>query len=259
MKRPVSGTGELSMDRIIKITLGLFIAILVATVAFAGYTGHMSEAYEATRTSTVSYTLSITTDHPLTDVTLFIPVPADRKGNSPVVSQYSAHAMPGILGSWQTTLFDTGKATLLKMHIPLLNVPAGYGPDNPYTVTISSELPSETTIDTADPVLNSPVFGTIQDLRQTDCAGYGAGMGGYPECSTFTTSLYADYTADPNTAVTITSAITGTNRWVAPDPKSNEYTSVISVLMHGRNSGWTTVKGTLVSRVGSYEYPYHFP
>lgn len=247
------------MDRIIKITLGLFIAILVATIVFAGYTGYMSGAYEATRTSTYSYTLSITTDHALTDATLFVPVPADKGGNSPVVSQYSAHAMPGVFGSWQTTLFDTGKATLLKIHIPLLSVPDGYGPDNPYTVTISAELPSETTIDTASPVENSPVFGTIQDLRQVACTGYGTGLGGNPECSTFTTSLYADYTADPDTAVTITSAITGTNRWTVLEPQSNEYTSVISVLMHGENHGWTTVKGTIASHIGSYEYPYHFP
>lgn len=244
------------MDRIIKITLGLFCAILILTIAFAGYTTGVSGAYEATRTATSSYTLSISTDHSLTDVTFFIPVPADSRGNSPVVSAFSANKMPGVPASWQTTLFDTGKATLLKIHIPELILPAGTGPDNPYTVTIAAELPAETTIDTVSPLKNSPVFRTIQDLRDVPCSGSGAEN---PECFTFTTSLYADYVADPNTAVTITSAITGTNRWTVFEPKSNEYNSVISVLMHGENHGWETVKGTLMSRIGSYEYPFYIP
>jgi len=115
------------MDRIIKITLGLFLAILVVTIAFAGYTGYITSAYQSTRTSTCSYTLSITTDTTLKNVTLFIPVPADGHGNSPIVSQFSAHGMPGMPGSWQTTLFETGKGTLLKISIPSLDTPAPRG------------------------------------------------------------------------------------------------------------------------------------
>jgi hypothetical protein len=247
------------MDRIIKITVGLFTVILVLTAAFHGYSGYVSGMYERTTMSTYSYSLSITTDHPLTDATFFIPVPADLKGNSPVVSQYSSRSMPGMFGSWQATLFDTGKATLLKLHIPLLSLPHGYGPGNPYTVTIGGVLPSETTIDTVNPAENSPVFRTLQDLRQVSCAGAGAGNGGSPRCSTFATSLYADYMADPGTAVTITSAITGVNRWTVFEPASNEYTSVISVQMQGENHGWVTMKGTLAGGIGSYGFPFRLP
>ncbi|PKL65221.1 MAG: hypothetical protein CVV32_04325 [Methanomicrobiales archaeon HGW-Methanomicrobiales-3] len=241
------------MDRIIKITLGLFFAILILTIAFAGYTTYVSGAYEATRTATTSYTLSISTDHPLTDATFFIPVPADISGNSPVVAAFSAREMTGVPASWETTLFDTGKATLLKIHIPELIPPAGTGPDNPYTVTIAAELPAGMTIDTLYPVETSPVYGTIRDLTKVACTGSFAGS---PRCFTFTTSLYADYTADPNTAVTIKSAVTGTNRWTVFEPRFNEYTTGFSVLMHGENNGWTTAKGTLVSTIGSYDYPF---
>jgi hypothetical protein len=247
------------MDRIIKITIGLFVAILVITITFAAYTGYVASAYGSTRASSYSYTLSITTDSPLTNVTLFIPVPADEKGNSPVVSQFSAHEMPGIPVSWQTTLFDTGKATLVKIYIPAIIPPAGTTRNNPYTVTLASERPSEKTIDTLHPISGSPVFGPIRNLQQTSCSGYSAGKGGNPECSTFLTSLYADYTADPNAAVTITSSITGKNSWTVFEPKSNEFTSVISLLMQGENHGWATVKGTLVNRIGSFEDPFHLP
>ncbi len=244
------------MDRIIKITLGLLVVILGATIAYAAFTGYVTITYEATKTSTYSYTLDITTDHTLTDATFFIPVPADSRGNSPIVSAYSAKVMPGIFESWQTTLFDTGKETLLKIQIPLLTVPAGYGPDNPYTLSVQADLPSETTIDTVNPVEASPVYGTIRDLKKVTCSGSpSASM----ECFTFTTSLYADYTADPNTALTIKSGVTGTNRWTVFEPRSNEYTTDIRVLMHGGNHGWETVKGTLMSRIGSYEYPFYIP
>jgi hypothetical protein len=244
------------MDRIIKITLGVFFTILVVTIAFAAYSGYVTSAYLSTRTSSYSYTLNITTDSTLTNVTLFIPVPADRQGNSPVISQFSAHEMPGVPGSWQTTLFETGKGTLLKIHIPSLVPPAGTSPDHPYTVTLASVLPSEKTIDTANPLTNSPVFLPVRDLQQTTCTGYGAGKEGVPECSAFLTSLYADYTTDPNAAVTITSSITGVNRWTVFEPGSNEYTSIISLLMHGENHGWAVVKGTMANRIGSYEAPF---
>jgi hypothetical protein len=245
------------MDRIIKITLGLFIVILVFTITFAGYTGYVAGAYQATRASTFSYTLSLTTDSPLTNVTLFVPVPADLQGNSPVVSRFSSHDIPGIPASWQTTLFDTGKATLVKIHIPSLVPPAGTTPQKPYTILITAELPSEKTIDTADPVSNSPAYRPIQDPSQVAC--YGTGAGGNPECSVFQTSLYADYTADPSAAVTLTSSLTGKNRWTVFEPRSNEYTTTMSVLMHGENHGWVTAKGSLERRIGSFEEPFRLP
>ncbi len=248
--------GAKTMDRIIKITLGLLVVILGATIAYAAFTGYVATTYEATKTSTYSYTLDITTDHTLTDATFFIPVPADSRGNSPIVSAYSAKVMPGMFESWQATLFDTGKATLLKIQVPLLTVPAGYGPDHPYTISIEAELPSKTTIDTVNPVEASPVYGTIHDLKKVSCTGSVAGS---PECFTFTTSLYTDYTADPDTALTINSALTGTNLWTVFEPKSNEYSTGISVLMHGENHGWTTAKGTLIKNIGSYDYPFTLP
>jgi hypothetical protein len=244
------------MDRIIKITLGLFLTILVMTITFAGYTGYVTSAYQSTRTSSYSYVLNITTDSPLTNITLFIPVPADRQGNSPVISQFSAHEMPGVPESWQTTLFETGKGTLLKIHVTSLVPPAGTNPAHPYTVTLVSVLPSQKTIDTANPLANSPVFLPVRDLQQTTCVGYGSGKEGFPECSTFLTSLYADYTADPNAAITITSSITGENRWTVFEPGSNGYTSTISLLMYRENHGWAVVKGTMVNRIGSYEAPF---
>lgn len=247
------------MDRIIRITLGLFITILVVTIAFAAYTGYVSNAYQSSRASTYSYTLSIKTDTPLKNVTLFVPVPADQTGNSPVISRLSAHEMPGISASWQATLFETGKGTLLKIHIPSLDTLSGTSPEKPYAVTITTDLVPEKTIDTANPLKNSPVFASVRDLAPTTCNGYGSGNGGTPECATFVTSLYADYTTDPDAKVTITSSVMGKNSWKIFEPKSNKYSTAVTVLLFGENPGWATMKGTLASRIGSYEDPFRLP
>jgi hypothetical protein len=244
------------MDRIIKITLGLFIAILIAAIASAGYAGYTSGAYASTRVSEYTYSCSITTDSPLANVTLFIPVPADPSGNSPVVSQYSAREIPGIPASWQTTLFDTGKATLVKVFIPALVPPAGTTADKPYTLTLATTVPSEKVIDTADPVEGSAMFRPVQEPVPVACRADPVGNGGNPECTTYQTSVYADYIADPGTTVSITSSITGTNTWAVFGQKSNAYTSGISLILHGGNHGWVTARGTLMQKAGSYDPPF---
>ena len=63
------------MDKIVKITLGVFIAVLVVFVASVGYTMFVDNAYRTSLNSTYSYSCSITTNSVLSNVTFFIPVP----------------------------------------------------------------------------------------------------------------------------------------------------------------------------------------
>jgi len=247
------------MDRIIKITLGLFIAIIVVTVALAGYTMYTATAYQSSLTSSYAYSCSITTDSALTNITLYLPIPAEKGGSSPIVSRFSAHTMPGIPGSWQTTLFDTGKATVAKIIIPALVPPAGTTADKPYTFTISADLRSDKVIDTLSPFENSAVFRPASDIQKVSCTAAVLEQGGSPACSTYLTALYADYTTDPNARVTITSSVTGRNTWRIFESRSNEYKSDISLLMLGENHGWATAQGSMQSGIGSYEAPFHIP
>jgi len=41
-------------------------------------------------------------------------------GNSPMVSAFSSNTMKGVPSTWDTTLFDTGKSTLLKITVPAI-------------------------------------------------------------------------------------------------------------------------------------------
>jgi hypothetical protein len=238
------------MDRIIKITLSLFIIILVTFVALAGYSSYTENAYRTSLASSYAYTCTIATDSPLSNVTLFIPVPADRTGNSPIIAEFSAQAITGLPDTWNTTLYDTGKATLVKIMVPSLVPPAGTTRGHPYMVTLSANLSSQRWIDTRDPAENSPAFRPVTDLAPAECTG-SSSTPDHRQCYAYQTSVYTDYRADPGATVRITSTLRGTNHWNILGPKENAYSMEISLVLSGANHGWANAGGYLETGIGS--------
>ena len=243
------------MDRTIKISLGLFMVILVVFVSVVSYQVFEEKAYRTSLSSTYSYTCTITTDSSLSNVTLFLPVPADPSGNSPIVAQFSTLAIAGLPDDWTVTLYDTGKATLVRITTPLITPPAGTSPEKPYGILLSSEMKSDTVIDTREPIKNSALFRPVRDLRQVSCPSDSSLVNGTPQCYHYLTSLYADYEAPSNASVTITSSLTAKNSWKIFEPKSNEYITSLNLLMFGDNHGWSTMNGTLTKSIGIYDAP----
>jgi hypothetical protein len=243
------------MDKIIKFTVSIFLLVLVGFIAMIGYDGYAESAYRNSLTGTYSYVCTITTDSPLTNVTLFIPVPADRTGNSPMVTRFSDKTMTGIPGTWNTALFDTGKATLLKIAVPSITPPEGSGPAQQMTVTMTSETTEKIAIDSRNPVENSVMYRPVQNLGKTSCPGSVAGGNGTAACYTYQTSVYADYRSSPDATVTITSTLTGRNAWKIFDPRSNEYHSEIGLTLKGEHHGWAVATGTLATGLGDYNTP----
>ena len=243
------------MDRIIKISLGLFLVILVVFVSVVSYQVFVEKAYLASLSSTYSYTCSITTDSTLSNVTLFLPVPADPSGNSPIVAQFSSHAIAGLPEDWTVTLYDTGKATMVKITTPVITLSTGTIREKPYDIMLSSEMKSDKVIDTREPIKNSALFHPVMDLQQVSCPPDSSGINGTPRCYRYITSLYADYQASPDASVMITFSLTGKNSWKIVEARSNEYTTHISLMMVGENHGWEKVNGILRSRNGIYDAP----
>jgi hypothetical protein len=254
--RQGSGPEDAStMDKIIKFTVTIFLIVLVGFIALAGYDGYAESAYRNTLTGTYSYTCTITTDSPLTNVTLFLPVPADRTGNSPMVTRFSDRTMAGVPGTWNTALFDTGKATLLKIAIPSLTLPEGAGPAHPLTVTMTSDTPDKIAIDSRNPIENSVMYRPVQNLGKTDCPASIAGGNDPATCYTYQTSVYADYRSSPDAIVTITSTLTGRNTWKIFEPRSNEYHAEIALVLKGEHHGWAVANGSLTTGLGDYSTP----
>jgi hypothetical protein len=241
------------MDRIIKITLCLFIVLIAPFAGMLAYTAYSEFAYRNTLSGAYTYSCTITMDAPLYNVTLFIPVPVDRNGNSPMASEFSNRTMKGVPADWETTLFDTGKSTLLKIVTPAIIPPEGTTASTPYIITFSSETASRSPIDTLNPVEKSAMFRPVQALDENSCPQEPAG--GRTRCFTYTTAMYGDYQTSSGTSLAITSEVTGKNTWKILEPGSNEYNTVISTSMDGEHHGWAVSEGRLSSGTGIYDIP----
>ncbi len=239
------------MDKIIRLSLGLLLVILIASVSVFSYQVFVEKAYRTSLSGSYSYTCTITTDSPLSNVTLFIPVPADPSGNSPVVAGFSARDIAGIPDDWQVTLYDTGKATMVKITTPVITPSPGTGPA---TIRIAADLTSDAVIDTRDPLNNSALFRPAGEIRQIPCAP-GPAIRGSPVCYRYVTSMYADYDAAPGAMVNITETLGGRNTWHIFEPGSNEYETAVSLQMSGEQHGWSTMSGTLADHIGMYDTP----
>jgi hypothetical protein len=227
----------------------------VVFVSVVSYQVFVEKAYLTSLSSTYSYTCTITTDSTLSNVTLFIPVPADPSGNSPIVAQFSAHAIAGLPEDWTVTLYDTGKATMVRITTSVITPSTGTIPEKPYVIMLSSEMKSDKVIDTREPIKNSALFRPVRDLQQVSCAPDSSGEKGTPQCYHYLTSLYADYQAQKNASVNISSTLAGKNSWKIIEPRSNEYTTTVNLQIFGDHHGWSTMKGTLTRSIGIYDAP----
>lgn len=243
------------MDRVIRTALFVFIITGLAFSSVVVYQTGVENAYRASLSSTYSYTCVITTDSLLSNVTLFIPVPADMLGNSPIVERFSTRDITGIPDDWSVSLYDTGKATMVRISTPAIPPTGNTSEKNPLTFVLSSEIQSERVIDSRDPEQNSALFRPVREVRQITCPPGSSAINGTPRCYHYLTSLYADYQASPGAMVEISSSITGNNTWKIFEPRSNEYTSTITLNMSGENRGWQKVDGFLKNNTGSYDAP----
>jgi len=244
------------MDKIIKITAGIFTVILVLFVAAISYGMYIDTQYKNSLAGTYTYNCTIATNSVLSNITLFLPVPADQNGNSPVVWEISSRNVTGVPHDWTLSLYDTGKETFLKVSAPHIGQPAINGSSGATSVTFAVNISSHAIIDTRAPVENAAVFRPVRDIRGTTCPASNATNGSTPECYQYLTSTYADYTASPMASVTISASLDATNSWtIFQQPASNSYHNTIYVYMQGENHGWVTTRGELESGIGTYQVP----
>lgn len=248
--RPAGGI----MDKIIKVTFGLFIVILAVFAAFVSYNTYIDSKYRNSLSSTYYYSCTFTTDAVMSNVTLFLPVPADADGNSPIVSEISNHNVTGLPGDWSVSLYDTGKATLLKISAPTIGKPAINGSAQTTINMLTVTALSPGAIDTLSPVEDAAVFRPVQEIREITCSDSDTSSGLHA-CYRYRTSIYADYSADRNATVSISANLDAKNSWTISQPESNEYKNTVSVNLYGENHGWAMTEGWLEAGIGSYNVP----
>jgi len=236
------------MERTLGIILGILIIVFAALSAMLGFSAYTEYAYRSTLTGNYSYLCTVTTDAPMYNVTLFIPVPVDTAGNSPTAAGFSSRSIRGVPAGWETILLDSSKSTMVKITTPAVIPPQETTHGHPFTITLSSEDSTETAIDTSDPINGSALFRPVQALKENTCL---PGRGGSARCFTFTTAAFAEYSTAADTTATITSAITGRNSWKVLEPASNEYHAEVTLTMKGSQHGWQTMDGEMTSGSGT--------
>ena len=243
------------MDKIIKIGAGLFIIIIVLFGSLVAYNGFVEKAYRESLKSSYSYRCTISTDSVLTNVTLFIPVPSDTAGNSPIIERFSVRGIEGIPPTWKTTLMGSNKGTYVEIKTPVISTVRNGTGNNENPIQLSLEIIAPRAVSTGSPQDNIALFRPVQDLTKTECGDGTVARTEKGVCYNFVTPVYADYGTSPDARVTIHSEIVGRNEWRIFDPAKNEYHSSISVVMVGEPHGWTSAKGFLKTGIGSYDNP----
>jgi len=244
------------MDKIIRAGLVLFIVILVVFVGVVMYNTYTASQFRNSINGTYVYTCTISTSDVMSNITLFLPVPADASGNSPVVAQISGQSISGVPSDWNLTLFDTGKATLLKVSAKSIGLPPVNGTAHVTTVTFAVNVSSPAPIDTATPVDHAAVFRPLQGLHTASCPAGNIEEQNIPQCYKYLTSVYADYNAPASASISISETVTGTNSWTIFSPESNGYTNEVAVpLLQGENHGWVTAAGLIESGMGTAATP----
>jgi hypothetical protein len=243
------------MDKIIKITLGAFTVLLIGFLSVAAMNVYIGNAYVASLSGNYTYSTTITTDSMLSNVTLFIPVPEDLSGNSPVIAAISGGTISGIPAGWKLTLFDTGKTTIVKIAVPSINPPDGTTREKPFSITFSANISSKDHIETINPKEKGIIFRPVQNLSEVPCVSGLPPSTGSQRCYEYQTSVYADYQSSPDASVSITSDLAGKNSWRIFEPRSNEYRVGITVTVPGENHGWTVARGILITGTGMHDEP----
>lgn len=242
------------MDKIIKITSGIFVVIVVLFISITSYNAFVEKTYHESLKSSYSYSCTISTDSVLTNVTLFIPVPSDISGNSPIIERFSVHGIEGIPPTWKTTLMGSNKGTYVEIKTPVLQTVQGSAGINEHQIQLTLEIISPRIISTISPQDNLVLFRPVQQLTKTECSGTDTRTE-KGACFSFVSPVYADYSSSPQASVSIYSEVTGRNEWKIFEPAKNEYRSSIGISMVGDQHGWTPAQGFLKTGIGSYDVP----
>lgn len=203
-----------------------------------------------TLSTTQSFSLTITPNHTLNEVTILIPLPADANGFSPIVIEAGARNISGLPADWNTTLVGTKEFTFLGISADHIN--AGEGTATPYTLTITRTA-LRVPPDTAAPAGREPLFRPRTAEITIPCP---TATGGTPQtCSGYATSVFAEYRAVPDTQVEIRINFSGSNTWEVLGTHSGGYRDTATLSLHGTVlPGWHTATGILESGIGE-EFP----
>jgi len=235
------------MDRTLFQVLAVLAVASVIFLAAISLTVFMEIAYRATLSSAYDYQVSISSDAPLGNVTLYIPVPARGPEASAVLQGIGAGDLLGLPPGWNISLIGTEKFTWLE--VTAREIPAS-PVGRPYLLSVSATVPGP--IDTRNAGTGDLMLVPAAKRTPIACGNMDSGLSPEVRCELYHGSAYADFTTPGNVHLSIYSFLEGRNRWDVFGPAANEYQDGLQVSFTGTTRGWHMGDGILISGIGDY-------
>jgi hypothetical protein len=224
------------------------IAILaIVTVVLAGpfmVSSVLEKVYDSSRESELSYTLTITSTSVLSGLTLFIPLPTDGRGISPVIHLLGTGNQSALLDRCSIAIYGANNESYLKVSTDFLPGPLNAtGMMHSFTITASSPA-----LNTRLPLRYDYTLLPKEDLTVIPC---GTDQGSdQSSCFTYQSLIYASYNTSSDARVEIRADLSGTNQWKILQEYRNGYTDTLSVVLYGPVRGWHVADGIMVTSLG---------
>lgn len=242
------------MDGTMKI---LLLTLIILSLFTAGplFSGWWEErTYRDSLETGLAYRLVIASDRPLTNTTLFLPLPVKGNITLPSIEAHGTGVLVRDGCSGEMDLFSSGDALFLKLVIRGSGGPTMTS-DQRFAYRCAFESMDEpgSALDVEDPERDSYIFRPRTQVLLSECP---PAQGSPPpkECYQYTSLIYVDRELPAYMA--IDAMIEGTNRWYIFEESSNGYRDHISLTLPPEMNGWFPAEGLLEVAIGD-ENPYY--
>lgn len=199
--------------------------------------------------SRYGYTVSLSTDTTLEDVTLLLPLSVAGE-NGAIVGAVDAGRADGP-ESWDVGVVDTAYGPMLRIHADSLRAERQPNGRNYSTYGVSLSVASPDEIDTKDPFDDEPLLRPRIDQRPRPCPNQAVPE---PEetCYSYESRAFVNYTAPAGAEVGVYIVAGGMNDLTGAGRQINRYYDRVTVFLDGPQSGWREAEGFSSTHVGTY-------
>jgi hypothetical protein len=196
--------------------------------------------YADSYSSTYTYSIDIATNHPIEDVTCFLPLPSAENSTGihlDIVDAFTTNKR----GVYEIS--ETEYGVMLKLTIDTVK------PSDPFHVFV--EIPAAHEINTKNPHDSEILLQPKMNMTQTECQ-FPHPHWDYLSCFTYKSTIFAQYNTPLSTEVSISVSLTGRNSWWVFGWSGNEYTDKLKISLEGESFHWKEGSGTLITGFGRY-------
>jgi hypothetical protein len=246
------------------IMLSMVLVIIGALMVFGGY-----YFYSTSFSSSYTYQATIECNASLSNVTLFLPLPS-LHGDSEIADEIERGNITGVPEGWDLALLTSDDGIMLKIHaeqiaptgVPRTPLPLSEDEENretaestaaPGPIRLFVTVASPDAIQTMDPIGNESLL-TPAFNRSSAACPFPYPETAAPSCYAYESRVYADYSAEQTSRVSISVEYEGTNTWWSGGWTGNQFREYIATELSGEQKEWISASGFLVSGEGRYTH-----